>query len=166
MDFAELRPDVNRELLIFTRVARLVCARESSARDSRGGYNLPGERRERERGGGEAPASLAPSAMYYLVLGTMGFVCKSFETRNQVERPPTSRAGCSGSSKGAGETEGEEEGTKFARRCILGCGDTSLKSERAKGNVRKRAGREKDGERRALLHNAACFTRVTRRRGK
>lgn len=107
MDFAELRPDVNSESLIFTRVARLVCARararESSARDSREGYNLPGERRTRERR--EAPGSLAPGAMYYLVLGTMGFVCKSFETRNQVERPPTSRAGCSGSSKGPEERE-------------------------------------------------------------
>lgn len=148
MDFAELRPDVNSESLIFTRVARLVCARararESSARDSREGYNLPDERRTRERR--EAPGSLAPGAMYYLVLGTMGFVCKSFETRNQVERPPTSRAGCSGSSKGPEERE-ERWGSKFARRCILERGDTSLKSERAKGNARERAGREKDGER-------------------
>lgn len=51
MDFAELCPDVNRELLIFTRVARLVCARESSARDSRGGiiYRVKGEN-AREKG--------------------------------------------------------------------------------------------------------------------
>lgn len=49
MDLAELRPDVDSESLVFMRAARLVCACESLARNSRGGYNLPGERSTRER---------------------------------------------------------------------------------------------------------------------
>lgn len=61
--------------------------------------------------------------------------------------------------KGRGETVGGGGLEIRAKVYILGCGDTSLKSERAKGSARKRTGREKDGEREALLHNAACVTR-------
>lgn len=105
MDFVELRPDVNSELSISTRVARLVRARVVG-RFAREGiiYRVKGEREE-----GSARL-LAPSAMYYLVPGTMGFVCKSFETRNQAERPPTSRASCSGSSKGPEKCRGMRTG--------------------------------------------------------
>lgn len=131
----------------FSRALHVWSARESSV-DSREGiiYRVKGE-------GEEGSARLlAPSAMYYLVPGTMGFVCKSFETRNQAERPPTSRASCSGSSKGPEKCRGMQTGigrrigrrgdSKFVRRCILGCGGTSFKSGRAKGNARKR-GEEK-----------------------
>lgn len=48
MDFVELRPDVNSELSIFTRVARLVARVGRFARR----YNLPGEKRRR---GGKRP---------------------------------------------------------------------------------------------------------------
>lgn len=96
--------------------------------------------------------------MYYLVPGTMGFVCKSFETRNQAERPPTSRVGCNGSSKGpVGRREvrrgAQGTGLKFARRCILGRAAVHRsKAEGPKGNARKRAGREQDAERRRRAH--------------
>lgn len=147
----------------FSRALRVWCVRvyvcvhvlaRSDGRDSREGiiYRVKGERahsraRARALARGEKcllARSLAPSAMYYLVPGTMGFVCKSFETRNQAERPPTSRAGCSGSLKGpvgcrGAQRRAHEEGSKFAPRCISfgRGGGTSLKSERAKGSARK-----------------------------
>lgn len=53
--------------------------------------------------------------------------------------------------------------SKFARRCIHGCGGTSFKSGRAKGNARKRGvEKRRRAAAGALLHNAAvCFARVT-----
>jgi len=50
MDLVELRPDINSELSIFTRAARLVRAQVVGRFARR--YNLPGERRTR---GGKRP---------------------------------------------------------------------------------------------------------------
>lgn len=169
MDFVELRPDVNSELSIFTRAPRLVRARVVG-RFAREGiiYRVKGEREE-----GSARL-LAPSAMYYLVPGTMGFVCKSFETRNQAERPPTSRAVAAVVQKGRrnvagcrrGKADREKRDSKFARRCILGCGGTSFKSGRAKGNARKRGEEKRRGATEPFYIMRRCFARVTQRRGK
>lgn len=158
-------PDVNSELSIFTRVWR---ARESSV-DSREGiiYRVKGEREE-----GSARL-LAPSAMYYLVPGTMGFVCKSFETRNQAERPPTSRASCSGSSKGPEKCRGmQNRGRRIERRGArnFACGASGAAVYRSKAEGQKETRENARGEETAessetLLHNATVL-RVAQRRGK
>lgn len=111
-------------------------ARESSV-DSREGiiYRVKGEREE-----GSARL-LAPSAMYYLVPGTMGFVCKSFETRNQAERPPTSRASCSGSSKGPEKCRGMQTGGRRIER--RGARNFAVVSSRA-AVYRSKAERQKE----------------------
>lgn len=158
MDFAELCPDVNRELLIFTRVARLVCARESSARDSRGGYNLPSKRREREREGGEAPASpasLAPCIISFSVQWALfaKVLKRGIKSNDHLLPEPVATV----VEKGPGKRKEKRRARNSREGVVSNAAIHRSKAKWQKETRENARGREKAGECRVLLHNAACY---------
>lgn len=149
MDFAELRPDVNSESLIFTRAARLVCARVV-VREKGIIYRVKGERK---RGGKHPVRSRRARCIisFSVQWALFAKVLKCGIKSNDHLLPEPVAAGTSSK-----EPEKRKEGSR-ARNSREGVfSDAAIHPSKAKGQKETREKGGEDGESEALLHNAAC----------